>query len=273
MAVRAIGRSLRGVGMALALLSLAAAPSPAAGQGDGEDITASPPNESWHRKTVVAPEPSQETWVGAETFAEVWTLYTGATWSPFGSLRQDGWRLRTVGGGSQYRYAGLRYSIQQDAAVPVAFRGQGRFLDLLAGYQWSSGPLTVKVFAGVEVVEHVIAPYDVETLVQGKAKGAKGALEAWWNLGHRGWLALDVSAAQAYHAYSARLRGAARLGDWFSVGVEAQAIGHIETDLARKGAFFRFDDGRNEASIAVGRQTPRSGPSSTYGTVQWLVRY
>ena len=37
-------------------------------------------------------------WAGAEVFHQVWSLYAGGTYAPFGSVREDGFRVRAVTG-------------------------------------------------------------------------------------------------------------------------------------------------------------------------------
>lgn len=219
-------------------------------------------------------EPPREIWAGAEAFGRVLSLYTGSTFAPFGNLRQDGVRLRAVTAMSRFKYSGLRYDATKGDAVTVPFEGMSRTSDIFAGYQWSFGATTVKVFAGWEIAAHLITPFDPETLVQGRSMGPKGALEIWTNFGQRAWAALDLSYAKAFGAYSSRLRAGWRASDTISLGPEVSLIGHDETQTVRAGAFLRYDNGVDEISAAAGWTKARgSDEGDAYIGVQWLRRF
>src|SRR5262245_55132296 len=48
------------------------------------------------------PKPHLEVWSGGEAFTAVWSAYSGAGWAPFGSVHEDGLRLRAVLGTGAY---------------------------------------------------------------------------------------------------------------------------------------------------------------------------
>lgn len=228
---------------------------------------------AWQQGTRVQREPARETWAGAEAFRHVWSLYTGATYAPFSNLRQDGLRLRAVSALSGYSYAGLRFDPSAGAAIWQTFRGQSRTVDLLAGYQWRTGDLTIKTFAGYRNASVEIAPFDPETTVQGQRHGAIGALELWFNITPRQWTSLDLTYATPFRSYAHRLRVADRISETMSIGVEAAALGHQEGSTQRAGAFLRFDNGVHEISASAGWSMPRGEAGHAYGTAQWLVRF
>lgn len=236
-------------------------------------LTTARAGDVWVAKTVTAPEPSREAWAGAEAFGHVLSLYTGATLAPFGSLRQDGLRLRLVAGTSSYAYAGRRYLSTLDDARTVEFTGRGAFVEAMVGYQWSLGATTVKAFAGWTETNHIIAPYDMETLVQGRAGGAKGALEIWQDLAGRAFLAVDLGYARPHGAHSERMRLGARATEAWSFGPELHRLGHAEGTTMRMGAFVRFDGPSQEGSISLGRSVYEGGDPQAYLTAQWLVRF
>lgn len=252
-----------GLVIAVAALGAAAAFGPARA-GD---------NQTWVAKTSTVPEPSRETWAGAEAFGQVLSLYTGATLAPFGSLRQDGMRLRLVAGTSSYAYAGRRFVSAAGDARTVAFEGRSTFVEALVGYQWSRGATTVKAFAGWTETGHLITPFDTETMVQGRAGGAKGALEIWQDLSGRGFLAVNLGYAQPHGAHSQRVRLGARIGEAWSLGPELHRLGHVEGTTMRLGAFLRFEGPTQEGSISVGSSAYEGGEPQAYMTAQWLVRF
>jgi hypothetical protein len=230
-------------------------------------------SDTWVEKTIIAPEPSRESWAGAEAFGQVLSLYTGATLAPFGSLRQDGLRLRIVAGTSSYAYAGRRYVATVNDARTISFKGRSSFIEALAGYQWSLGSTTVKAFAGWTQTSHLITPFDVETLVQGRAGGAKGALEIWQDLAGLGFLAVDLGYAQPHGAHSERVRLGARVTEAWSLGPEVHRLGHAEGTTLRMGGFIRFEGPTQEGSLSVGSSAYERGEPQAYITAQWLARF
>ncbi len=230
---------------------------------------------SWHAKTATEVEPSLESWMGGEGFRRVASLYSGATWSPVGNLRQDGPRLRVIGGESLYRYGGNRYDPALDNVRWVPFTGLSQFADVLAGWQASFGATTLKAFAGWTWSNHRIGPYDPTTRIQGTATGAKGVVEIWHNWSPQLWTSLDLTAASrsAHSAYSAQLRTGWRTSGQWSVGPELAITGHSETTLQRAGLFMRFDNSIDEVTLSGGALRARGDQPSAYATMQYLRRY
>lgn len=130
--------------------------------------------------------PRVEIWAGGEAFLGIWSLHTGTSFAPFGSIREDGLRLRAVGGYSDYG------------------SGTVSFADLLVGYHVQFGPLTLKVFAGLTGAAHV--PDEPIAAPQGFELGGKGVVEAWWNITDQVWTSADLSWASLRSVYSSRLR-------------------------------------------------------------------
>src|SRR5262245_1834532 len=67
--------------------------------------------------------PHLEIWSGGEGYAEVWSAYAGASWAPFGNVREDGFRVRLVLGTGGYD------------------GGSVAFGDVLIGYHKQIGPV------------------------------------------------------------------------------------------------------------------------------------
>jgi len=228
---------------------------------------------SWHEKTSVDAEPAFESWIGVEGYRHVTSLYSGITWSPFSNLRQDGLRLRLVSGISTYRYAGWRYDPALGANSWQQFSGSARFLDLMAGWQFSHQGTTVKAFIGYEQQSHLIAPFDPDTLIQGGASGIKGALEIWQNWTPTLWSSLDVSMARAHATYDVKLRTGWRTDANWSFGPEISVVGHSESSLQRAGLFGRYENLEHEFTISAGVSAARGNTPSGYGAAQYLRRF
>ena len=211
--------------------------------------------------------PALETWLGAEATPNVWSIYTGATWAPFGSVREDGWRVRLASGVGVYRYRtlieGERFRIY----------GVTGFADVLAGYQATLGALTVKAFAGANMDGHALRPDDPGNPVDDGKIGGKVVLETWLNLGASDWMALDLSAASAHQTYYSRLRVGHRLVPQLSVGLEGGAFGNEKSDYGRGGGFVRYEWERGEISASGGVTGDIARPTTPYATVTYLSRF
>ena len=228
---------------------------------------------SWHVKTNVDAEPAGESWIGGEGYRRAASLYSGVTWAPFSNLRQDGARVRIVTGQSFYHYAGRRYDASTDTNVWEKFVGLGRFMDVMAGWQFSGNGTTVKVFAGNGTTSHLIAPFDPETQIQGRARGLKGAVEIWHNWSSTRWTSLDVSVARAHSTYSAQTRSGWRVDPEWSLGPEASMVGHSEGMVLRAGVFARYETLTHEFTLSGGVARARGDTPMGYGTAQYLKRF
>ena len=212
-----------------------------------------------------------ETWTGASATQHAWSLYAGLTVAPFGDIRKSGFRLRTVAGYGRYRYDGNLLINRQ--VVPTVFRGTVTFAELLAGYQVRWGPLTSKVFAGYYAELHVISPYNPSSHSHGRAEGIKLALENWLDFGGRWWASLDGSWTSANTSYWTRMRAAYRVWPKLSAGLEIGALGNVEFDAGRLGAFLRYETDNGELSASGGVSGDYAAPTNAYVSLNWLSRY
>jgi hypothetical protein len=234
-----------------------------------------------------------ETWVGAEGFGKVWSLYSGGNYAPFGALTDTGVRLRAVAGTSGYRYTSPRWTGTKTEAVP--FQGQSTFIDALAGYQTRYGQLTAKIFLGATYAHHRTATpnaayglatgsaIDNETRLNGQHFGGKGAVELWLNLGEYFWTSLDVSMTTLNVAYTAHNRLGWRATSELSIGVEAGTVGFTDHDtfhetnvrrqFSKLGVFARYDAASSEVIISGGLAQSRGDLVTPYATAQYLTRF
>jgi hypothetical protein len=223
-------------------------------------------------------KPRFELSAGAQAFERAWSLYSGLTWSPFGGVQADGWRVRAAGG-----YGGHSYE-----SGGAKFHGNSSFADLLIGYHQQLGPVTLKAFAGVAAVDS--QSDDPNGAFQGTGLGGKAVIEAWWTVADRAWASLDLSGGVLPEVYDAVLNSRVRLG-WrvtpaISAGLEAAAAGNIYEDhecvSGRLGMFARYEWSSGEISLSGGLSVSDSKDrlaettSSTTGpfaTFSWLTRF
>jgi hypothetical protein len=216
------------------------------------DAAAAPPEQPIHQ--------SFEVWTGAEVFHQVWSLYAGATYAPFGSVRTDGFRVRAVAGYGAYSYTSPRWTGANTQVFE--FHGSTSFADLLAGYYKRLGPLTIKFLAGVTIADQYVNDPEADA---GTHIGAKAVLETWWNITDRAWTSVDLSWTTLHEIYGARARLGWRLWPALSLGVEGGATGSWDYDTARVGAFVRYEWANGEASLSGG--LTGDGPGSGWGDV------
>jgi hypothetical protein len=188
-----------------------------------------------------------EVWTGAQAYRHVWSLYSGTSVAPFGSIQDDGFRLRLVGGYGSDTYSG---------GAGVKFTGATSFVDALAGYQRQLGPLTLKVFAGLMATDRQVSPYD-PAAVQGLGVGGKVVAEGWLNLGDRAWTAVDASWGSLHQSYDGRARLGWRLVPALSTGLEAGVHKDVDSGIVRAAMFLRYELPSGEISISGGLANDR----------------
>jgi len=202
--------------------------------------------------------PRFETWSGAEAFDHIWSVYSGASFAPFGSVRADGFRLRAVAGYGDHG------------------SGNASFADLLVGYHSQIGPVTLKVLAGLTATDR--QSDGPSSLPPGTELGGKGVAEIWWNVTDRAWTSVDLSWGAPHGIYNGRMRLGWRLWPELSSGLEAGSAGSEESDIARLGGFLRYEWASGELSLSAGlaMDGPVShweGPVGPFGTFSVLMRF
>lgn len=212
--------------------------------------------------------PTLEASAGADVAAHSWSVYSGLTASIGGSLYENGWRLRLAGGHGGYSYSSRPWDADAQTPVTVSYDGSMTFADALAGYQQQLGALTLKVFGGAAMQHNTVTPVDPNSTTRGTRWGAKGAVEAWLDIGTRTFAQLDLSYATVYDTYGSRLRLGYKLTPQFSIGPEAGLHGSIDYDHGRAGAFVRYESEMGEISISGG-----AAGEDGYATVNALLRF
>lgn len=204
-----------------------------------------------------------EIWSGGEATRQAFSLFTGTVWAPFGSIRDDGWRLRASGGRGYYSYG------TGDARVD----GVATFSDLLAGYRASLGAVTVKGYAGIAADVHLTDPFDPGNALDGGAIGVKLVLETWANLSPEIWTAVDAAWTMAHATYSTRARLGWRVAPLLSLGVEAGTFGNVESDGGRRGGFARLEWEDGEVSVTGGYTGNLRAPDTPFGALNLTMRF
>ena len=87
--------------------------------------------------------PHFETYVGADYDGRAASLYTSTVWSLFSPVNQEGFRLKLDGLANVY--GNTNASVFSSSFTASDVKGIG---DALVGYQFNSGPVWIKVYAG-----------------------------------------------------------------------------------------------------------------------------
>jgi hypothetical protein len=216
---------------------------------------------------------------GMDTTAPGWSAYGGLVAALYGDVRQDGFRLRIGGGHGRYHYDQALTGAPAGAS-PIRIHGQQDWFEALAGYQWSAGPTTVKLYGGLIDARYREAPdtgaagiLDPATPLRDSKHGLRLALETWTRLSDWGFLQADLNWSQPFEIYGGRIRLGYVLDPAWSTGLEAAAFGNQSYDGGRVGAFARYTWDRGEISVSAGLDGDRDRLDSGYASVSALTRF
>ncbi len=199
------------------------------------------------------------------------SVYSGATWAPFGSVREDGWRLRFAGGYGLYNFDKVI------ARSSISALGDVGFADVLAGYQVGMGPLTLKLFAGATFEGHGLVPFDPDNNLHGRVVGAKIAGETWLNLSPDVFVSINGAWANIHESVTGRVRLGYRLHHQVAIGVEGAATRNSEGEWGRGGMFVTYQWGAGEVTFAGGVSARYSAglrqAETPYARLVYLTRF
>ena len=216
--------------------------------------------------------PWRSTWVGGELVGSDWAIYIGTTSVLFGDdIRENGWRLRTVGGYGRYSYEADR--MVGGSAQRMSFDGHHGFGDVLIGYQQQFQDWTIKGFIGVTTARHVVLPFDLQNEVTGSAYGITGALETWWNTSEQGWLNTNFNLSTLFNSYRVSARWGYRLWPSVSLGLEAGIVGNSDYSAARAAGFGRYEWSAGEFRLSAGVSADRDHETSPYASMNFVFHY
>ena len=184
--------------------------------------------------------PKSEYFTGFEASDNYASGYVGAGYAlGKAGLYEPGFRLRAVGAYGRYHYDGAL--LTDHGYVPTTFDGEDAFLSALAGYQFRTGRLITKLFAGIEAEDQHIVPHDPNNSVQGSALGLRLQQETWLDISPRFYLSADASYGTAFQEYCALSRLGFRATHRVALGLEGGALGNEEYDAGRAGGFLRLN--------------------------------
>ncbi|HZP10306.1 cellulose biosynthesis protein BcsS [Methyloceanibacter sp.] len=184
-------------------------------------------------------QPTAELFTGIEASDNYVSVYVGGGTALGKGLYEPGFRLRAVGSYGPYHYDGTL--LVDGVYMPITFDGQDAFIAALAGYQFRTGNLIAKLFAGIEAEDQHISPHDPNNSVQGSEVGLRLALETWTDLSPRLFVSADASYGTAFQEYCALARIGFRVRPRLALGLEGGALGNEEYNAGKGGGFLRLD--------------------------------
>lgn len=163
----------------------------------------------------------------ATTFA-----WVGATYAP-GTLVEDGWRVRFMGGAGKYSY--------RTAIVPGGINDANAFsVELLGGYRKTFGniyghTIYVGAFAGLHYEDQILAFDDPFNPARGSEAGIKGSLELYSRIWQRYIVTAFGSASTVHSKYYAKAALQYELNETWALGGEVATMGDARYNEQRAG--------------------------------------
>lgn len=192
--------------------------------------------------------------------------YGGLLWSP-GGLDREGFTFKLLLGGGNYRYiSGALGNIDVNAQQMVGFA--------LPGWRFIRDKAIVTVFAGLDVQNHHLMPYDPGSNLAGTHYGIRGAIEFWYEPDAQTMWAADASASSIGPSYAARIAYGWRVSDAFYAGPEIagftsdDSYKQFRAGLHVTGLKWSFV----EWSAAFGWATDSDSRDGVYGRIGLFMR-
>lgn len=170
---------------------------------------------------------------GVDLADEVVFAWAGATYAPTGTLLEDGWRLRFMGGAGRYSY--------HTAAVPGGVNDVSTYAaELLGGYRKTFDDIFgqrvyLGAFAGVNHDSQLLAMPDPLHPTQGNETGIKGALELYSRIAQHYIFIANASASTAHKKYFVKASLSYEWNARWSLGGEIIAMGDARYSENRAG--------------------------------------
>lgn len=188
---------------------------------------------------VAHPEPQIEMYTGMGAADTGASGYANFVWSPWGSVREQGWRLRT---GAEYGVTRDRH-IYRDERVTVKKKSQKAVADAGLGYQADLQFLWLKLYGGGIFRDETIWLDNQPTDLGRTRFGAYIAAESWWRLGRGFWSSLDLKWTTLDNGISVFSRfgySAAQTDRMLGLGAGVEAAVHADDidALSQKGGLF-----------------------------------
>jgi hypothetical protein len=199
---------------------------------------------------------------GVDLWRNGGSAHGGLLWSPDG-LSQDGFTLKLLMGGGQYRYL----------SGSTEITGTQVMGSVLPGWRFTRDRLEVVAFAGLDVQSHRLLPDDLGNRLRGLHLGARAGVDLWYEPIDAMMLAASVSGSTVGTSFWTRGAVGWRFFDWFWTGPEIGAQGDTAYQQLRLGVHATgFRTGPVEWSAGAGYAHDSDRRGGAYGRVWLLTR-
>lgn len=217
-----------------------------------------------------AEEPeSFQVWSGFAAQTGSQSGYAGLVHAPFGTIADDGWRLRVEGRVGRYTYV----TTSSHPLYPViSHYGDVTTASLLAGVQTTFGATTAKTYLGLDAGWRREQRTDGRSAAEQRV-GAKLVLETWTELGPDAFLALDGAWSTAGPAGGATLRAGWRLTDDLAGGPEAAYVVDDGYRAWRLGGFAELASPVGDIRLSAGAVRALDGDGGFYASLNLISEF
>jgi hypothetical protein len=191
-------------------------------------------------------------------------VWAGATWAPFATLAEDGWRMRFMGGAGRYSYAtnivpgGINYA---SAFTGEMLGGYRKTFDNLFGQK-----LYVGAFAGINYEDQILNFSDPFNPTRGAEAGIKGTVELYSRMWQRYIVTAFGSISTVHDKYYAKGSGLYELNESWALGGELVTMGDARYSENRIGLSGSFTWEQRIFSLSAGVLENSGRGSGTYLT-------
>ena len=186
--------------------------------------------------------------------------WAGATAIPFGTLVEDGFRLRAMGGFGRYTY---RTSATADG------RNSGTISsgELMAGYRKSFDATVVTGYLGLDVKHYSLQDADPGNRETGTHAGIKAAIELYTRTAASWFVTAYGNISSVFGSYSLRAALHHELTPGFALGVEGALLGDRRYDEQRAGVVATLTLPKSSLTMAGGVATSADNGTGAYTTI------
>lgn len=190
--------------------------------------------------------------------------WAGATYAPAGTLSEDGWRVRFMGGAGRYSYA--------SSVVPGGINDANLFsAELLGGYRRTfdgifGTRIYVGAFAGVFYEDQILQLADPFNAAQGSEIGLKVSLEIYLRAWQHYIVTGFASAATVHDKYHGKAMLLRELNEQWAIGGEIATMGDARYSEYRAGLAASFSWQHRLFTLSVGALDNSGRGSGAYTT-------
>lgn len=214
-----------------------------------------------HAEELIAPTASSAfVFGGVDAGRNSAFVWAGATAIPFGTLVEDGPRLRIMGGIGRYDY---RTSATPDGRNSGAI-SSGEFM---AGYHKTFGAVVATGYLGVDVKNYNLQNADPANPESGTHAGIKAAIELYARTAASWFATAYGNISSVFGSYSARVAVHHEFAPAFALGVEAALLGDRRYNEQRGGLIATITLPKSSLTVAGGIATSADNGTGAYTTV------